>query len=241
MLTFRPKNLYLITLLLYLLSTGCGIFKPSPKTAFVDGTYTQISNNTARKVFVDMNEDSLFVHPYSNNDKGSSAPSKESQLVLPYEILQPTEQQSVFSKSSYDIDFITIPLKYRFAQKSVPPQLNANLTGAIYLGYRTDRYAVKYHSNPLQKSLRNITHFGFSVGVYTGLGNTFMSPTNTGNQIDQEYDGLIWTKGIAGIIGLNSFTIGLTLGFDNLLDRNRKVWIYESKPYIGFALGLNLN
>jgi hypothetical protein len=222
-----------------LLCGSCGMFKPSAKTAFVDGTYKQISNNTSRKVFVDINGDSLLVHPYVSD--GSRVFSKKPEQILPFEVPEPDDHQSVFSKSSYDMDFITIPLKYRFGAKGVPPQLNANLTGALYLGYRTDRYAVKYNSNPLQKSLRSITHFGFSVGLYTGLGNTFMSATNTAKQIEQEYDGLVWTKGISGIIGLNSFTVGLTLGFDNLLDKNRKVWVYESKPYIGFALGLNLN
>jgi len=235
------QSLHTIVLLscMALLCGSCGLLKPSAKTAFVDGTYTQISNHNARKVFVDINGDSLLVHPYVND--GSRIFSKKPDQILAFELPEPDDRQAIFSKSSYDIDFITIPLKYRFGTQGVPPQLNANLTGALYLGYRTDRYAVTYYSNPLQKSLRSITHFGFSVGLYTGLGNTFMSPTNTAFRTEQEYDGLVWTKGISGIIGLNSFTVGLTLGFDNLLDKNRKVWIYESKPYIGFALGLNLN
>ncbi|WP_165940196.1 MULTISPECIES: hypothetical protein [Dyadobacter] len=56
-----------------------------------------------------------------------------------------------------------------------------------------------------------------------------------------EYDGLVWGKGIAGIIGINNFTIGLAIGFDNLLDKNKQVWIYQGKPWLGLAFGLNLN
>jgi hypothetical protein len=219
--------------------SSCAIFKPSPKTAFVNGIYKQSTHDTTQKVYVEIDDDSLYIYTYGDNKELTNI-SRPDQ-VLPYEAHVPMEHKTSFTKSSYDVDFITIPLKYRFARKQVAPQLNANLNGAIYLGYRTDKYAVRYINNPLKKSLRNITHFGFSIGVYTGLGNTFMSPTNTDNQIDQEYDGLVWTKGVAGIIAINNFTVGLTLGFDNLLDKNRKVWIYESQPYLGFAVGLNLN
>jgi hypothetical protein len=51
----------------------------------------------------------------------------------------------------------------------------------------------------------------------------------------------VLTKGIAGIIGLNNLTAGLAVGWDNLLDRNKKHWIYQGKPWIGFVFGLNLN
>lgn len=68
-----------------------------------------------------------------------------------------------------------------------------------------------------------------------------VSPTTTNDQTEHEYDGIVWTKGVAGIFAINTFTIGVSLGFDNLLDQNRTVWIYESKPWIGFTFGLNLN
>lgn len=51
----------------------------------------------------------------------------------------------------------------------------------------------------------------------------------------------MWSKGIAGIVAINGFTVGLTFGFDKLLDKNRTVWIYEEKPWFGLAVGLNLN
>ena len=44
----------------------------------------------------------------------------------------------------------------------------------MYFGYRTDKYVLKYIANPLGKSDRLINHFGFSIGVFSGLGNTFM-------------------------------------------------------------------
>ena len=84
-------------------------------------------------------------------------------------------------------------------------------------------------------------HFGFSFGVFTGFGNTFMSPTNTNNILQQEYDGIVWSKGVAGILAVNNFTLGLAFGFDNLLDKNHSNWNYKNKPWVGLAFGLNLN
>lgn len=60
------------------------------------------------------------------------------------------------------------------------------------------------------------------MGVFSGLGNTFMSPTNTNNILQQEYDGIILSKGLAGIFAFNNITAGLAFGFDNLLDKNKK-------------------
>ncbi len=68
-----------------------------------------------------------------------------------------------------------------------------------------------------------------------------MSPHVTIERISQEYDGLIWSKGLAAIVGLNNVTAGVVLGWDHLLDRNRSLWIYQGKPWIGLAFGLNLN
>jgi hypothetical protein len=68
-----------------------------------------------------------------------------------------------------------------------------------------------------------------------------MNPWVTENQITQEYDGVVWSKGIAGIIGIDNFTIGLALGWDHLLDKNKNYWIYQGKPWLGLAFGLNLN
>lgn len=66
-----------------------------------------------------------------------------------------------------------------------------------------------------------------------------MAYSTTNNAIATEYDGLILQKGIAGIVAINKLTIGVSVGFDDLLDRNNKNWIYENKPWFGLMLGLN--
>ena len=46
---------------------------------------------------------------------------------------------------------------------------------------------------------------------------------------------------MAGIIAVYKLTIELSLGFDNLLNANQDIWIYQNKRWYGFMLGLNLN
>ncbi|MDX1936766.1 MAG: hypothetical protein SFU21_06605 [Flavihumibacter sp.] len=147
----------------------------------------------------------------------------------------------IFSKNTFDIDFLTMPLKLRPSLQQVPPQLNTNLNGAVYFGFRKDAYHLNSKITPLQQRQQQLNHFGFSVGGFTGIGNTFISPTTTNLQLQQEYDGVVWSKGFAAIIAINNFTVGIACGADHLLDKNRQVWIYQSKPWFGLAFGLNLN
>ena len=220
---------------------SCGVLKQSPKTSFVDGLYRQKTEDKKQKVYIDIEEDSIKIYP---TIKLVNKRKLDTTKIITFFLKEQNNiytQKTSFSKYSLDIDFITIPLKYRFETTIAPQQLNANLNGAVYLGCRRDNYKVKYHSNIFNKYIRNITHYGFSFGICTGIGNTAMNPTNTNNRIIQEYDGVVWCKGITGIIAIDNFTLGLTLGSDNLLDKNNYLWIYENQPWIGLAFGLNLN
>lgn len=231
----------LIFIISSLLITGCSVIRTTPKTALVDGIYKQKKDKQIKKVYVDIEDDVLRVHPIKSDAQQLIIDSLRTGDFYPQEIKEKTFEKSFFSQKSFDVDFLTIPLKYRLASADVPPQLNTTLNGAVFLGYRIDKYVVSYKPDFLNRSLRNITHYGFSFGLFNGLGSTAMTPTNTFNAINQEYDGVVWNKGLAGILAVNNFTLGISFGIDNLLDKNKKVWIYESKPWVGIAFGLNLN
>ncbi len=98
------------------------------------------------------------------------------------------------------------------------------------MGRRIDIFSLAYSRNPFGRYARRLTHFGISYGVFSGLGATPVNPTTTGQQTELEYDGIVWQNGLAMIIGVNNFTLGVALGADQLLDRNRFIWIYQRKP-----------
>jgi hypothetical protein len=65
-----------------------------------------------------------------------------------------------------------------------------------------------------------------------------VTPTNTDFHNLQEYDGVVFQKGIAAFFTFEKMTIGICIGFDSLLDENSNIWVYNQKPYIGLVLGI---
>lgn len=228
------------SLLLILVAAGCEIIRKSPKTAFTNGFYKQKSGDRKQIVYTDIEDENVVIYDtYTQNNKTFADTIQAPRVFRPE--TGETGSPVSFNKHSFDVDFLTMPLKYRPAVNGVPQQLNTNLNGALYLGYRTDKFSLRYLKSPLNIAERAINHYGFSLGGFTGLGNTAMNPTTTNNTLSTEYDGIVWIKGISGIIAINNFTLGISLGFDHLLDKNHRVWIYEGKPWLGLAFGLNLN
>ena len=231
------RNQFFVFFIVVFCGFGCGVFKPSPKLTLTDGYYNRKSETGKQKVYIDLQEDSISL---SELKAGSVVPSATLNLPTIIPLLE-TPASIRLSKPSLDIDFLTIPLKYRPANGDVPAQLNANLNGAGYIGYRKDNYTIRYVKSPMRVAERHLDHLGYSFGFFSGIGNTFMSPTNTRNILQQEYDGVVWNKGLAAMFAINNFTMGLAVGVDHLLDNNKSIWIYQGKIWFGLSFGLNLN
>lgn len=237
----RNNSRYLLYLFccsfLAVLLNGCMVWKKSTPSDLTDGFYKYGKGQEKQVVYLDLEEQEIQWYKTTHANQQYSVDT-----LQPIRIEQLDASASVvFSTSGLDIDLLTIPFKLRASASGVPAQLNTNLSGAIFFGHKTDVYKVDYGRSPLNEPTRHINHFGYSLGIFTGIGNTAMTPTTTGNAISTEYDGIVWLKGVSAIFAINNISVGLTLGFDNLLDRDNDVWIYESKPWLGLALGLNLN
>lgn len=217
--------------------TSCGLLSNS-NDELDDGFYTQRIDGERKKVYINIEDDKIDIYSLAGNKTVDTSGVLQR---YPEEVNGNIKKTPSLWERNLDVDFLTVPLKYRPASAGVPPQLNSELNGAAYLGYRVDRYKLDYAKDPLGNSLLETSRFGFSFGAFTGFGNTAMTPTTTNFQIEEEYDGIVWQKGVAAIVGINNFTVGFSFGFDTLLDGNRSVWIYQNKPWIGLALGLNLN
>jgi hypothetical protein len=219
--------------LVFLLSS-CYTEKNSSKYSLADGYYKIRTNGEkAEKRYVNNTDNSI--HVYATNDFNNPIavfPQQEGKKYFPTQYL---------SRKSFDIDFLTMPFKFRPATSALPQQFTTNLNGAVYLGSRDDIYRLSYNIDPLHTYQKSLKHYGISFGVFSGLGGSVVNASTTNNLISSEYDGLVWSKGLAGIIGIDKITVGLVLGFDNLLEPNKSKWIYQNKPWIGLAFGLNIN
>lgn len=221
---------------------GCSSLKDSPKFKFDDGVYQTRTEGRKQHVFVENNNDTVSVYVLKKGWRKLS-PAANLKPLRSYSTknLDKSAESNTYWQNSFDIDFLTIPIKLRPAVPSVPKQFSNHVNGIIYLGYRNDTYQLSYKKNPVGAISQKIAHYGISAGLITGLGATAMNPWVTNNQIAIEYDGLIWSKGVAVVMGIDKFTFGLIGAFDHLLDKNRHYWIYQGKPYLGLAVGLNLN
>ncbi|MHA8051183.1 hypothetical protein V7S79_08690 [Aquirufa sp. ROCK-SH2] len=217
---------YLVYLLLFILLGSCTVIRNTPKYGLQDGTY-QMNH---KKVFIETQNDTLLVT--EENGKLN--------YNLPIVRFQ-DHSISNFQKSTFDIDVVAIPVKYRVSQAGLPNQLNSEINAALYLGKRKDYFQVSYDQAQSKRFKRKIDHYGFSVGGFAGIGNAQINTDVSQGKVAYEYQGITFTKGGAGFIAINNFTLGIAYGFDQLLDENVSHWIYNQKPWVGLALGFNLN
>ena len=237
----RSTNRFIIILCVSNFIIGCGVISNSSKYNFASGYYySRLNTGKVKKYYVVTGGDSIKVYP-------SSIARQRADTVKSITVLfPPIKKASTFSDysfrtESFDLDVLTILFKYRPSVQGFPNQFNANFNGAVYAGYRTDNFKLAYKENPLHISNREITHYGYSVGGFIGLGSARIDEYVTLNRINYEYDGAVITGGLAGEFGINNLNFGLTCGFDYLTDKNRHVWVNETKPWLGLSVGINLN
>lgn len=228
--------------ILILTCAACGLARPTAKYQFSDGYYSTRGIGSLHNVYVYSRDSNITVYSLlAVSRRGHIDTNKHHAIIFGQTEPDSFKKAPVFTKGSFDIDFLTIPIKYRFPTEGFLRQLNANLNGGLYLGYRKDFYILHYNVSPLGVSTRSMTHLGFSAGGFLGFGNTFISQYVTKGAVQAEYDGVVFNRGFAAIVALNRFTAGIALGWDKLLDSNHLNWIYNNKPWTGIVLGLNLN
>jgi hypothetical protein len=236
------KHLLLVLFILQsLLFTSCALYRTSPKYEFKDEFYTVKHKKEQYPIYVHNTGDTVKLYSISrSNQVYKIDTSKYKAVILPVNTDKIIDSRS-FMRNSFDIDFLTIIVKYRPVSHDFPNQFNTNLNGAAYLGYRKDIYRIDYHQNKLGFYNRHITHYGISLGGFAGMGATAINEWTTSPSLNKEYDGVVFTKGIAAILGIDKLNFGLAVGWDNLLDKYKSQWIYQNKAWYGITLGLNLN
>jgi hypothetical protein len=97
---------------------------------------------------------------------------------------------------------------------------------------------LKSRFSKINEVYRFVRHTGFDFGLFAGIGISPINPTVTENNTMQEYDGIVFQKGFSAFATYENMSLGLAVGFDNLLDNNKSIWIYNNKPWFGIILGI---
>lgn len=218
------RVLYFFVLLMAIV--GCSATKDAPKYELSDGRYLyQQPGEKFRHVhaYVDADSVSLFV-----DEKGT-------QPIVPVIL-----KDEIFIKQTFDVDVVAVPFKFRPASVNLPRQLTTDFNGNIFFGYRIDRFRFIHKSTPVGWR-RFYKHRALSVGAFGGLGAAAITPWTTNYQMNDEYTGFVLSRGIAVMAGISNLTVGFGVGWDNLTDRDKTIWIYQHKAWYGVTIGLNLN
>lgn len=226
----------------FVLFNSCITLQYAPHETLVDGYYRTTEPVEGNKnVYLEWMQEDILLHHIQENDNEFVDSIQEETISFPERLQEVDMEDLSLVKPSFDVDLITILFKYRPSEPSLPRQLNSDLSGAIYTGYRRDHFRIGYDKVPTGEYRRQVSHIGYSAGVFTGFGATLVNPWVTSDQISDEYEGVVFSAGVAGLVGVNQFTVGIALGWDRLLDRNRQHWIYQNKPWVGATVGINLN
>lgn len=222
---------------------SCRLLHENSKYDFNDGIYQTKRFSHDRVYVLRLDDDTISVFPVLQFKDSTAILTKQRVNYTPIQKkFKDNKVSHTFYKPSFDLDVITIPLKFRPATYILPNQLNTNFNGAAFCGYRIDAYKVNYKRTPLNVYKQKVKHIGYSAGLFAGIGNTLVDD-NTLNiaGTDLLYEGMILITGVAANVAVESITFGISLGTDYLLDQYSSNWIYQGKPCIGFTVGLDLN
>ncbi len=202
--------------------------------------YYKLKSDTlkAKGVYLDVTDEKIDIYHHIKRQ-----PDKKRFLTIPLNTITDSSisNRIVFKKQSLDVDITSILLKYRTSVYGLPAQLTTDLNMALYVGWRHDYFYLMSKKDPLDRSYHKISNRGYDFGVFAGPGTTLISPFTTQNKRTDEYNGMIIQTGIAGFIESNIASFGLAVGYDYLMNPDRKIWIYTNRPWVGFVVGIALN
>lgn len=217
--------------------TSCSTLSNVSQHGFNSGYYKLDTAGGKANVYADITAEQITVYQQRNKKPGTTPFLN---IALPRNDSLPV-QPLVFKKQSLDIDLTSILLKHRPAIQGLPPQLSTDLNMAVYAGWRFDRYKISSATNPLGRKHIATSSLGYDFGIFAGIGSTPINPFTTNSRTTNEYNGMITQAGFAGFLETEIASFGLAVGFDYLLNRDRSIWIYHKKPWIGFVVGLAIN
>jgi hypothetical protein len=223
--------------LLFMLS-ACSSLRKASSHDFDSGPYSfQSGKQSPQPVYADITEEQVDLY---HRVKGQIDRNRFITIPLRLSDTLPAEPVRL-RKSSLDIDITTILLKYRPGVSGLQPQLTTDFNLAMYAGWRRDIYTIRHRTDPLGRTVRNLSSWGYDLGLFAGPGSTAITPFTTANRRNEEYSAMIIQTGLAAFIESSAVSFGLGIGVDHLMNADREVWIYRDKPWIGFFVGVAIN
>jgi hypothetical protein len=142
------------------------------------------------------------------------------------------------------IGAITIPLKirppYKDPSQAVRDSFPYQVEAGVSIGFSA---GVKFQKTKFQGTKnvfgRNIHVSSLVPGAYVSLGGSDISKTNTRPAIIFGQKAAVLSKGFYLVYGVNNFSLGASVGWDNAYGINKDKWIFQNKVWYGVVVALN--
>lgn len=214
--------------------SSCSVMEKSSSHGFESGFYSVKSGDRPpMSVYLHIDEDQIDGYTLA-----------DSRPIFRIELSDPAPSGATdwkFQKKSMDIDITSNVFKFRPGLYRQPAQMTTDFNAALYAGWRHDTHIVTYRKNPLDQYRSEIKNRGYDIGIFAGPGIATIDAFSTRNLAAYDYSALTLQYGIAGFLESSFASFGLSAGFDHLFSPDRKVWIYQNQPWIGFIVGIAIN
>jgi hypothetical protein len=220
-----------------MLFTSCASVEKASRHGFEDGYYSLSTAITEpRQVYVENTTEEIRIYPAAK-----PAPDSPDIRIPMRKVDSVCHIGYLFRKNSLDLDITTLPFKYRFARAGMPAQLNSDFNAALYAGWRFDSYRLNFRNDALGRCNGSLSGRGFDFGIFTGIGGTPVNEFTTAGASLREYNAPLIQSGAAIFIESNVASFGIALGADFLTGSDRRYWIYQGQPWLGFIVGMAMN
>lgn len=130
----------------------------------------------------------------------------------------------IFSKFSPIVGTLSLPFKYRPQDRTFESTFSLSVTGGV-----------KW--NPF---LKNEQTFSILVGVGPSTVRLTDENTNNENTLEDDFTTAAVTFSLSFVYQWDILQIGISGGFDNLIDNNKYNWKYQGKSWFSIGIGIGL-
>ncbi len=135
---------------------------------------------------------------------------------------------------------LTIPLKVRFGQASMPYEAEGSINFGVAFGWKFTHHEYEnfYHRKTGLFVSNENNHYSITPGIF--VGPAVVELTTQNSLVSADRNVLSFSYGAMLVFGINRLNIGLALGFDNAVGNRNEDWIYQGAPWMGFTISFDL-
>lgn len=196
---------------------------------YSDNQIVQATKNTPINILKQVG-DSLFIRTSPKLDSTTSMAYLNSNTINKDYILLDDGYTTHLKFRDWDTHPLAIPIKIRPSLDDNPVQFAGEISVGSYIGYQTGKTSITDTERYI---------YAQTISLFAAPSMIKIDPTVA--DTDNSNLTLGFSLGLAYIVNLNDFQIGLVGGVDYISGDASKTWIYQGQPWFSFTIGFDFN